>query len=44
VTAHARALADADEAALRAVVEGFDAEAALAAAERAIREGDFGAE
>ncbi len=39
ITAHARDLADADAAELRAVVESFDAEETLAAAERRIREG-----
>ncbi|GAB3707096.1 phosphopantothenate/pantothenate synthetase [Halorubrum pallidum] len=43
VTAHARYLADADDAELRAVVEGFDADEALAAAEAAIRDGTFDA-
>ena len=38
VTDHARSLADADDAELDAVVEAFDPEEALAAAERAIRE------
>jgi 4-phosphopantoate--beta-alanine ligase len=38
VTDHARSLADADEAELDAIAEAFDPEAALAAAERAIRE------
>jgi len=41
ITAHARELADASDAELRAVVAEFDAEAALADAERAIREGSF---
>jgi 4-phosphopantoate--beta-alanine ligase len=41
VTDHARDLADASDADLRAIVEDFDADAALAAAERAIREGDL---
>ena len=36
VTDHARSLADADPAELDAVVEGFDSEAALAAAEAAM--------
>ena len=40
VTDHARELADADAAELDAVVEAFDPDAALAAAERAIREPD----
>jgi 4-phosphopantoate--beta-alanine ligase len=39
VTAHARELADASRAELAALVGSFDADAALAAAERAIREG-----
>jgi 4-phosphopantoate--beta-alanine ligase len=39
VTAHARDLADADRGTLRSTVESFDAAAALADAERAIREG-----
>ncbi|PSQ41189.1 phosphopantothenate/pantothenate synthetase [Halobacteriales archaeon SW_5_68_122] len=38
VTDHARSLADADEAELDAIAEAFDPEAALTAAERAIRE------
>jgi 4-phosphopantoate--beta-alanine ligase len=38
MTDHARALADADAAELDAIVEGFDADAALEAAERAIRD------
>jgi 4-phosphopantoate--beta-alanine ligase len=38
VAAHARDLRDASEAELRAIVEAFDPEAALADAERAIRE------
>jgi 4-phosphopantoate--beta-alanine ligase len=42
VTAHARELADADGADLRAIVEEFDPGRALAAAERAIRTGDLG--
>jgi len=41
VTAHADSLADAAEADLRAVVDSFDAEAALDDAERAIRTGSF---
>ncbi|WP_435065172.1 4-phosphopantoate--beta-alanine ligase [Halobaculum sp. EA56] len=41
VTRHAEELADAGDEELREVVEGFDAEAALADAERAIREGDL---
>ena len=40
VTDHARELRGADEAELDAIVEAFDPEAALAAAERAIREMD----
>jgi 4-phosphopantoate--beta-alanine ligase len=40
MTDHARSLADADDAELDAVVEAFDPEEALAAAERAIREMD----
>lgn len=43
VTAHARELADASAAERRAIVEDFDPDAALAAAERAIREGSFAA-
>ncbi|GAB3668972.1 4-phosphopantoate--beta-alanine ligase [Halopiger thermotolerans] len=39
MTAHARDLADADEDELRAIVEGFDREAALEAAEKRIRNG-----
>ncbi|MWG35497.1 4-phosphopantoate--beta-alanine ligase [Halomarina oriensis] len=39
VTRHARDLTDASEADLRAIVEAFDAEATLDAAERAIRDG-----
>jgi 4-phosphopantoate--beta-alanine ligase len=39
VAAHARDLADADREELQAVVDGFDAEAHLTAAERTIREG-----
>ncbi|PSQ01977.1 phosphopantothenate/pantothenate synthetase [Halobacteriales archaeon QS_5_70_17] len=39
VAAHARDLRDADGADLRAIVEEFDSEAALADAERAIRDG-----
>jgi 4-phosphopantoate--beta-alanine ligase len=38
MTAHARALADGDPADLDAIVEAFDADAALEAAERAIRD------
>ncbi|OYR55204.1 4-phosphopantoate--beta-alanine ligase [Halorubrum halodurans] len=41
VTAHARDLADATAAERRAIVEEFDPDAALEAAERAIREGSF---
>ena len=41
VTAHARDLADASEVDLQAVVDDFDAEAALSAAERAIRESEL---
>jgi 4-phosphopantoate--beta-alanine ligase len=41
VTAHARDLADASEADLRAVVDEFDAAAALSAAEQAIRESEL---
>ncbi|MFC7131865.1 MULTISPECIES: 4-phosphopantoate--beta-alanine ligase [Salinibaculum] len=41
VTAHARDLADASEADLRGVVEAFDPDAALVAAEEAIREGEL---
>jgi 4-phosphopantoate--beta-alanine ligase len=41
VTEHARDLADADEATLREVVDSFDAQAHLDAAERAIRQGSF---
>ncbi|SMO82830.1 4-phosphopantoate--beta-alanine ligase [Halorubrum cibi] len=41
VTAHARDLADASPAERRAVVDDFDPNAALEAAERAIREGSF---
>ncbi|WP_255170253.1 4-phosphopantoate--beta-alanine ligase [Natrononativus amylolyticus] len=40
VTAHARELADADEAELRGILEGFDREAALEDAEERIRTGD----
>jgi 4-phosphopantoate--beta-alanine ligase len=39
ITRHARALQDAPRAELQAIVDGFDREAALADAERAIREG-----
>ncbi|MFW5956124.1 MAG: 4-phosphopantoate--beta-alanine ligase [Halorhabdus sp.] len=39
MTAHAEALGDRPESDLRAIVEAFDREAALAAAERAIRSG-----
>ncbi|SNZ13503.1 pantothenate synthetase [Natronoarchaeum philippinense] len=41
ITEHARELADADEATLREIVDEFDADAALAAAEDAIRDGDL---
>jgi 4-phosphopantoate--beta-alanine ligase len=41
ITAHARDLADADRATLERIVAEFDAAAALAAAERAIRGGDL---
>jgi 4-phosphopantoate---beta-alanine ligase len=41
VTAHARELADADESELREIVEAFDREAALKAAETRIRNGDL---
>ena len=41
VTAHARELADAPREELEAVIEEFDADAARAAAERAIREGEL---
>jgi 4-phosphopantoate--beta-alanine ligase len=41
VTAHARDLGDASESELREIVEEFDADESLAAAERAIREGDL---
>jgi len=41
-TAHARDLADASPAELRSIVDSFDPDAALAAAEAAIREGEFG--
>jgi 4-phosphopantoate--beta-alanine ligase len=45
VTAHARELADADPAELESIVDSFDAEAALSAAEAAIRDpGTTGAE
>ena len=44
VTAHARDLADASPAALREVVSAFDPDAALEAAETAIRETRFGDE
>jgi len=43
VTAHARDLADAADAELEAIVDRFDADAALADAEAAIRDGSFGA-
>ncbi|MFC7232810.1 4-phosphopantoate--beta-alanine ligase [Saliphagus sp. GCM10025308] len=42
ITAHARDLADADEATLEAIVADFDAEAALEAAEARIRNGFSG--
>ncbi|AGB38451.1 4-phosphopantoate--beta-alanine ligase [Natronococcus occultus] len=41
VTAHARTLADADESELRGIVEGFDREEALRAAEERIRSGEL---
>ncbi|WP_348612913.1 4-phosphopantoate--beta-alanine ligase [Halobaculum rarum] len=41
VTRHAEELADASDEELREIVEAFDPEAALADAERAIREGDL---
>ncbi|MFU8868094.1 4-phosphopantoate--beta-alanine ligase [Natronococcus sp.] len=41
VTAHARDLADADEAELREIIEAFDREAALEDAERRIRNGEL---
>jgi 4-phosphopantoate--beta-alanine ligase len=41
ITGNARELADADAAELRRIVETFDADGALADAERAIREGSF---
>ncbi|PSQ25901.1 phosphopantothenate/pantothenate synthetase [Halobacteriales archaeon QS_9_68_17] len=41
VASHARDLADADEAERRRIVDEFDADAALAAAERRIRTGDY---
>jgi len=41
ITEHATALADATDEGLRAVVDEFDAEAALDDAERAIRQGSF---
>jgi len=41
ITDHARALTDATDEELRAITEGFDPEAALADAERAIREGEL---
>jgi 4-phosphopantoate--beta-alanine ligase len=41
VTAHARDLADATPAELEAIADEFDADAALDAAEAAIREGSF---
>jgi len=42
ITEHARELADADRETLEGIVAEFDAEEALAAAERAIREGGDG--
>jgi 4-phosphopantoate--beta-alanine ligase len=42
MTDHARDLAAASAGELEAIVEGFDAEAARADAERTIREGDLG--
>ncbi|QLG28750.1 phosphopantothenate/pantothenate synthetase [Halorarum halophilum] len=42
ITRHARELADAPRGELERIVEGFDSEAALRDAERAIREGDLG--
>jgi len=41
ITDHARDLADADRETLEGIVEAFDAEDTLAAAERAIREGEL---
>ncbi len=41
VTSHARELAEASDEELRAIVDDFDADTMLAAAERAIREGSF---
>jgi len=41
VTGHARDLADAGDDELQAVIDGFDPDGALAAAEEAIREGEF---
>ncbi|ELY86807.1 4-phosphopantoate--beta-alanine ligase [Natrinema altunense] len=41
ITEHARDLADADEATLRAIVEDFDRERALEAAEKRIRSGEL---
>jgi 4-phosphopantoate--beta-alanine ligase len=41
ITAHARDLSDADPETLRGVVDDFDADQALADAERAIRSGDL---
>jgi 4-phosphopantoate--beta-alanine ligase len=41
ITAHARELADEPDSTLEGIIEGFDAEAALAAAEDAIRGGDI---
>jgi 4-phosphopantoate--beta-alanine ligase len=42
VTRHAEELRDASAAELREIVDGFDAEAALADAERTIRGGELG--
>ena len=42
VTAHAHDLADASPTELRSIVDSFDPNAALSAAEAAIREGEFG--
>ncbi|AGB30866.1 hypothetical protein C488_03115 [Natrinema pellirubrum DSM 15624] len=41
ITDHARGLADTDEATLRAIIENFDRERALEAAEERIRSGDL---
>jgi len=41
ITEHARELAAADEDELRAVIEGFDRDRALEAAEERIRSGDL---